>query len=684
MKRTVKSSKSRGGCQRCKSKHIKCDETKPACQICIAQGAECPGYTKQLRWSSKHEILTGPPQKRQRTSQDTSLSPTNSNVAEGDVARPPTSDASERASYQAPVATALGFNDDSALDMYGWPDMEQYGLEDLTFSTLFPGPSPEEAQDASFDTQPFLGGIYGGLSQLIPNGAEPISGGNMTASGDDAIKDDAIAKQLPTPPPKADSSRPASLLKTFYRLAVPNKVPGFSEDDLVSHYFNHVCAIYSCFDSEANQFRTLVAEHCATSSTVRFTIESMAIGHLANFYPHIAVLGNAKRGRAWKSLQQDLQLLRNGKSSIDTVLLSLLLLGVSSSWHQASNLGLQYLFIARDLVQVKLQRNEHSPHDEFLLDAIMYWEMLASFIDPVPMAALQGLKSPDLAMPVRQAPITPHPWTGISSEIFFVLAEVGRILRRRVRNGVLGTGDEEWATHLEKLLYTWSPPEASSINDPGDKRTPLADLILISQAYRLVGLLEIYRAFPNIFWQRTKTSSIFDLLPEPSSEDTKSSHINSDSTKSYKSPLDYHLTMLATQTLDLVKPIPISSGACRLLPLIMLIAGSQLRLPDNITHSHNTTTTSRSAAEVGSSDHADPDTTQQYDDLVAARYLVEQRMLVLSRKYAQRPQLCALDIVKEVWERADNPGTANGNAGGGGGAHWIDVAHEKCWQTIFG
>ncbi|KAF2209200.1 hypothetical protein CERZMDRAFT_24034, partial [Cercospora zeae-maydis SCOH1-5] len=355
----------------------------------------------------------------------------------------------------------------------------------------------------------------------------------------------------------------ASLLKTFYRLAVPNKVPGFSDDDLVSHYFNHVCAVYSCFDSDANQFRTLVAENCATSSTIRFTIESMAIGHLANFYPHIAGLGNAKRGRAWKSLQQDLQLLRNGKSSIDTVLLALLLLGVSSSWHQASNLGLQYLFIARDLVQVKLQRNEHSPHDEFLLDAIMYWEMLASFIDPVPMAALQGLKSPDLAMPVRETPITPHPWTGISSEIFFVLAEVGRILRRRVRNGVLGTGDEEWAFHLEKLLYTWSPPESSSISDPGDKRTPLADLILISQAYRLVGLLEIYRAFPNIFWQRTKTCSIPDILS------TTPSNI-----KCFQSPLDYHLTVLATQTLDLVKPIPISSGACRLLPLIMLIAGS--------------------------------------------------------------------------------------------------------------
>lgn len=325
---------------------------------------------------------------------------------------------------------AIGLSDEIVSDMFGWPDMEQYGLEDLTFSTLFPGPSPEESRLTTFD-QPYLEGLHGDASQLA------VDTRNDSAAG--FSEKDTTPKLLTNH--QSLASRPASLLKTFYRLSVPNKVPGFSDDDLVSHYFNHVCGIYSCFDSDSNQFRTLVADKIATSSTIRFTVESMAVGHLANFYPHIATLGNAKRGRAWKSLQQDLQLLRQKSVSIDTVLLVLLLLGLSSSWHQASNLGLQYLFIARDLVQVKLQRNEHSPHDDFLLDALMYWEMLASFMDPVPMAALHNIKSPDLTLAARSVPITPHPWTGVSSEIFFVLAEIGRILRRRVRNGALGSGE---------------------------------------------------------------------------------------------------------------------------------------------------------------------------------------------------------------------------------------------------
>ncbi|KAJ5551361.1 hypothetical protein N7535_000688 [Penicillium sp. DV-2018c] len=43
--------KSRGGCQRCKQRRRKCDETKPSCQECTNRGNTCPGYQKQnLQW----------------------------------------------------------------------------------------------------------------------------------------------------------------------------------------------------------------------------------------------------------------------------------------------------------------------------------------------------------------------------------------------------------------------------------------------------------------------------------------------------------------------------------------------------------------------------------------------------------------------------------------------------------
>ncbi|KAJ5275470.1 hypothetical protein N7497_006082, partial [Penicillium chrysogenum] len=33
-------------CERCKQKHLKCDETRPKCRRCSNAGVECPGYTQ--------------------------------------------------------------------------------------------------------------------------------------------------------------------------------------------------------------------------------------------------------------------------------------------------------------------------------------------------------------------------------------------------------------------------------------------------------------------------------------------------------------------------------------------------------------------------------------------------------------------------------------------------------------
>ncbi|KAJ6016163.1 transcriptional regulator family: Fungal Specific TF [Penicillium herquei] len=37
-------------CERCKKKHLKCDETRPQCQRCTTAGAECPGYVQTRKF----------------------------------------------------------------------------------------------------------------------------------------------------------------------------------------------------------------------------------------------------------------------------------------------------------------------------------------------------------------------------------------------------------------------------------------------------------------------------------------------------------------------------------------------------------------------------------------------------------------------------------------------------------
>ena len=38
------------GCGACRTRHLKCDESRPGCQMCQTTGIACPGYNAQIRW----------------------------------------------------------------------------------------------------------------------------------------------------------------------------------------------------------------------------------------------------------------------------------------------------------------------------------------------------------------------------------------------------------------------------------------------------------------------------------------------------------------------------------------------------------------------------------------------------------------------------------------------------------
>ncbi|KAJ5093477.1 Zn(II)2Cys6 transcription factor [Penicillium angulare] len=41
------------GCGACRLRHLKCDETRPGCHLCITNGRVCPGYAPQFRWTQQ-------------------------------------------------------------------------------------------------------------------------------------------------------------------------------------------------------------------------------------------------------------------------------------------------------------------------------------------------------------------------------------------------------------------------------------------------------------------------------------------------------------------------------------------------------------------------------------------------------------------------------------------------------
>lgn len=458
------------------------------------------------------------------------------------------------------------------------------------------------------------------------------------------------------------SSGSASLLQSFYRLSMHDQISGFSDDSLVSHYFNHICPLFSAVDSEDNPLRTLVTSSLMDYPTIYFTIQSMAIGHLTNFYPSMVSLGIVKRSQAWIFLQRDLRRQRMENSLEYPVFLSLLLLGLSSAWHSQTHLGLPYLSLARCLMKSLLTRSEvgeagsSRPEAEFFYTAMMYWEMLATFVDPVPITPFLSRAIPELKIPYRQRSVLPHALTGVANEVYYALAEIGGILRRRrdsdkrtfpfqKHENSISNLDNEWARSLENFLHSIEIPTEEDILDYKNLTVPKADLIQTAQAYRLVGLLEIYNAFPAILKERLCKRSIFDSFVL----DSRIYH------SAYQNENDALLVEIAINILDLVKCIPVRSSSCRLHHLLLVAAGSRLKNPD----------------KVGFSNTVNVDPSHEITQL---RYFVEARAGVLSRKYPQMPFLRMLEIIKEVWSKTDDSSDS---------IHWMDVMHDRGWQTLF-
>ncbi|PYH92292.1 C6 finger domain protein [Aspergillus ellipticus CBS 707.79] len=64
-------------CERCKKKHLKCDETRPSCQRCTQAGAECPGYVQTRKFIDQGASVRRryAPYQESPSRQDTPISP---------------------------------------------------------------------------------------------------------------------------------------------------------------------------------------------------------------------------------------------------------------------------------------------------------------------------------------------------------------------------------------------------------------------------------------------------------------------------------------------------------------------------------------------------------------------------------------------------------------------------------
>ncbi|KAJ4374276.1 hypothetical protein N0V83_003017 [Neocucurbitaria cava] len=688
----AKKTKSRNGCGRCKLKRLKCDETAPGCLQCKKRNVACPGYEKTLKWSTKYEVFN-PPQFKSSPPKPRSMpdsapqgpgvieSSLPKNVANGIEAlaavlpagkkntTPIQKDTTKPAS--PPVQSPPGLEEptqESSTEDNGSPqDYELFPMEDVDVvdPILLDGlvdaiPLPHD--DFHFDPFESLDFECSSLEELTFHTEDSMQEKDLQSSSSTSVLTTRESSRESSP----RLSR--SLLLDFYRLPSPSPDPASPDDIeslLIQHYFKDVCAVFSSFDSVLNPFRATIGRIYQDSPSIKYAIQSMAAAHLANTFPNMATVGVELQRKARDALEVELPLAQSGQANATKTFLSIMLLGLTTSWHDSGALGIDYLSTARSLILPKLlsrsDKLETQREAQFFEESLIHWEMLMGFVteDAMSFSPPSGLRPRVVSKkntPAARRPdgkIVPHPWTGVAPLVQFLFAEVGRLVRRERsldRDSAMDFRRRQEnlqnAASLEEDLLALEYPSVDEVADTGDERTPKEHFIVMAEAYRCAGLLELYRAFPPILRKRLGTDKLSGIdnvdfqFPMPRFE-----------TPYEDTDMRLWLNSLAMHILRSIESLPSSSGTFCIQPLLLVVAASELKFVSSVdffdVHAND--------AKVNS-----------------AREFVIRRLQEFSLRLPNKPLRQMIQLIQETWRRSDD----------GQDAFWIDVMNEKGWHTI--
>lgn len=205
----------------------------------------------------------------------------------------------------------------------------------------------------------------------------------------------------------------------------------------------------------------------------------------------------------------------------------------------------------------------------------------------------QPLDAVDYLLPFINIPdstVQPHPWTGIGTPIFILLARAGILVRHRrilIKLGWSSGGHDsltqkmlEKAAETEKICLGYQPPCKNVVTDTGDPETGYEDLERLSLIYKLATLLELYRSFPELgeTYLRNKQCGYSLDLGAPAPNCAQERLGNRESGDALKDQAYLRLLCdIATGILSLVEETRAHSPICYGLPLALIISGSMLQ-----------------------------------------------------------------------------------------------------------
>ncbi|KAH8428664.1 uncharacterized protein LDX57_006353 [Aspergillus melleus] len=723
--------KSRNGCARCKSKRVKCGEEKPHCSRCTRLGVKCPGYVQNLRWVTKYPSdSTGENEgilqqdKRDGASSRSNQSPSLRSLGLADILSDSSllvdgGDVSLNADSN-PTPQGLEVDETNALRDNLWNLQQSNSLPELT-DLCSPSPNstssvPGAQQGSSLFDFEFVNltdnplDLFSLAAPALQNEAHSFPGFDPSA----------LVRKYP---PVGPSAPP----RDFLSIPQPLNNPSWT---LIEYYFKEVAALFSSYDSQMNPFRSTVSRLWGSSLAMCKTMQSMAAATLVHDFPQFGPMGRRLRNEAVDIITKD-------AAMDDKSLLALLMLGQTASWHDPKDLGISFFNLLRNHLDTKPLKDSsahHGNNHQFFEEALVYWEMLLSFVadDATVLSGNTAVDSGESLVLQR----VPHPWTGIARDTQFTVQEVGRLVRcerKRIRLRIFTSHADiaqaqraiDQARELEERLLGLAHPAETEIVCPGDDETPVWHLLTMAEVYRCTGLMQLYRAFPDLLRRRLPTNRrpsrsyptnepppqqhqqpttpapqdpflpvnnpdvntgpddttnppwFYDPSYIPTDPDLDPNHTTeTDPSSSQPTPQDtsYYdnwLTEFALTTLSRLKTIPLESRTRCLQPFLLVASSSELRL----SRPPSTSSTSLSSEPTEEADPSAPNISSHAIEVSRMRRFVLGRLTSYLHVLPPKPIGVCLQLVREVWKRMDAGET---------GVYWMDVMIEKGWETTMG
>lgn len=748
--------KSRNGCSRCKSKRVrifslvqlsvrshgnspanadqqvKCGEEKPHCNRCTRLGVRCPGYVQSLKWVTKYEEPSPG-----ASSEGKAFSPVPPQISPEQPSLSTTDDPTDSGGPSHDLdSSEFGLDGSDSLCDHLWDLPGSGSLPEL--SDLCPSPIPtssafqqsHQAVDDFISSADSAVDLSHFLSLIAPTNTEAEGGARGGGDGGEATSSiyrdfspSTIVRSYP-PAPHRSASR------DFLSISRPLNNPSWT---LIEYYFKEVAALFSSYDSQMNPFRTTVSRLWGSSLAMCRTMQSMAAATLVNDFPQFGPLGLKMREEA-------IEIITREPIMDEKSLLALLMLGQTASWHDPKDLGISFFNLLRQQLTtlgsctpefgVKSSSNNY----RFFEEALIYWEMLLSFVaDTDTLSSDSKPSSTDESLVLQRVP---HPWTGIARDTQFTVHEVGRLVRRerqRIRARRFTSQEEitkaqiaiEKARELEDRLLGLAHPTEAEIVSPGDDETPVWHLLTMAEVYRCTGLMQLYRVFPDLLRNRLSSSSpsstsvrdpffpidldSMDISgggfcgtntstnsnttesgsargrgPGPShppqpSPSTTNPFTNTNTDPDPDNPDSIYntwLTEFALTTLSRLQTIPLESRTRCLQPFLLVAASSELRLP----RSPHPTPQNRPQAHTSDdleNEHEQPISMEAIEISRTRRFILG-RLTSFLHVLPPKPIHVCLRLVREVWRRMDSEKRDEERG------YWVDVMIEMGWETTMG